>query len=182
MPGFAPLAAVPLASAGLPPAREAVLAGVFALGVSVKGRSQAHAVAHRAVVLTGQAQGKISTQVHFAAANDTGALTLVGQSRGTVIAQAQSDTVVSLFGKAMTAALTAASSFAGIIVDSDARAELTNTGQITSDYVADGQAAGVTGTIASATVAIAVNLDLAVSPSNTAHAAGALPFTARQGA
>ena len=158
------------------------MAGVFALGVSVKGRSQAHAMARGAVVLAGQAQGKISTQVHFAAANDTGALTLVGQSRGTVIAQTQSDTVVSLFGEARTVADTTAVSVTGIIVDSDASSELTNTGRITSDYVADGQAAGVTGTIASATVAIAVNLDLAVSPSNTAHAAGALPFTARQGA
>jgi len=182
MPGFAPLAAVPLASAVLSPAREALSAGVFALGALAQGRSQAHAVAQGAVVLAGHAQGRISTQVHFAAANDTGALTLVGQSRGAAPQDAQVDAAVSLFGEARTATDTAASNVAGISVDSGASAELADTGLVSGDYVARGQAAGVTGTIASAKVAIAVNLDLAVSPSNTAHAAGALPFTARQGA
>lgn len=182
MPGFAPLAAAPLASAGLPPGREAFFAGVFALGTAVQGRTRAHAVARGAVVLAGQAQGRIFTQAHAHATGDTRTVTLAGQSRGTVSPQAYVDRAVSVFGAARTAAHAAAASTATIIVDSDAWAELTDTGRITSDYVAQGQAAGVTGTTSTAVPAIAINLDCAVSPSNEGLAAGAIPFTARQGA
>ena len=94
MPGFAPLAAVPLGSAGLPPAREARFAGVFALGAAAQGRTQADAVARGAVVLASQAQGSISAQAHALAADDNDAVTLTGQSRGTVIPQADVDSVV----------------------------------------------------------------------------------------
>lgn len=160
MPGFAPLAAAPLASVGLPPAREALLAGVFALGASAQGRSQAHAHA------TG----------------DTGALTLAGQSRGTAIPQAQTDTAVSIFGAGRAAALTAAASAARITVDGHARAELADTGRVTSDYVVRGQAAGETDTSATAAPAIGVNLLLAGSPSNEGHAAGAISLMAGQNA
>jgi len=182
MPGFAPLAAVPLASAGLPPAREAFFAGVFALGTAVQGRSQAHAVARGAVVFAGQAQGRISTQARTLVAGDTGAFTLAGQSRGTVSPQAYVDRAVSLYGEARTAALTAASNVAGITVYGDASSELADTGQVTGNYVVRGQAAGVTGTTATAVPAIAINLDLAVSPSNEGLLGGALPFTASQDA
>lgn len=182
MPGFAPLAAVPLASVGLPPAYEAVFAGVFALGAAAQGRSQADAVASGAVVLAGQAQGKISTQAHAHAAGDTGAVTLAGQSRGTVIPQAYVDSVVSISGVARATALTAAANVARITVDGSARAELADTGRVTGDYVARGQAAVETGTTAIADVALALNLVLAASPSNEGHATGALPFTAGQNA
>ena len=184
MPGFAPLAAVPLASAGLPLARKAVSTGVFALGATAQGRAQADAVALGAVVLASQARGRIAAQVHFAAANDTGALTLVGQSRGTGIPQADVESVVSVFGAAKAVAHTAAAGagVARIIVESDARAELANTAQTLGEYGASGQATAQTGTSATAAIALHVNLDLAVLPSNGAHAAGAIPFTARQGA
>ena len=108
MPGFAPLAAVPLASAGLPPAREALFAGVFALGAAAQGRTQPDVVASGTLVFASQAQGRISAQVKVAVAGDTGTLTLAGQSRGTGIPQAHVDSVVSVFGAARTAAHAAA--------------------------------------------------------------------------
>lgn len=182
MPGFAPLAAMPLASAGLPLARKAESAGVFALGASAQGRAQADAMALGAVVFAGQARGRISAQVKVAVAGDTGTLTLAGQSRAAALQDAQVDAAVSVFGAARTAAHAAAAGTATIIIDSDAWAKLTDTGRITSDYVAQGQAAGVTGATATSVPAIAINLDLTVLPSNEAHAAGAIPFTARQGA
>ena len=182
MPGFAPLAAVPLASAGLPPAREALFAGVFALGAAAQGRTQTDVVASGTLVFASQAQGRISAQVKVAVAGDTGTLTLAGQSRGTGIPQAHVDSVVSILGVAKAAALTAAASAARSTVDGDTWVELADTGQVTGDHVVRGQAAGETGTTATAVVAFGVDLDFATSPSNEGHAAGALPFTARQGA